>query len=534
MDKRPNFFYIITDQHRADHLGCYGNTVIKTPHIDSLAACGTRFERFYTATPICMPNRATFMTGRMPSLHGARHNGIPLSMTATTFVDIMAAAGYDTALIGKCHLQSISGSVPTIGMPTRDPNKIQAPEHLREADRSRLTAGRYDQELRSTWNDDPDFELSLPYYGFNHVELAVGHGDQVVGHYSRWLQARGGDAGTLCGAKNQLPGNPYTAPQAWRTRVPEELYPTSYVAERAIAYLERRKLAADEPFFLQCSFPDPHHPFTPPGKYWDMYPPEEIPLPPSFNTGERRLPPHLQQLYSEREQGKANRDGQRAIAITETEARQAIALTYGMITMIDDAVGRILERLATLGLADNTVVIFNADHGDFMGDHQLLLKGALHYQGLVRVPFIWADPTAKRCGVVNSGLCGTLDLARTILDRAALEGYNGMQGRSLLKAVEGDATGHDAVVIEEHQRRGYMGLQNNFRARSLITDNHRLTLYEGADWGELYNLRIDPGEIRNLWNEPEAQNTRHELTEKLARKMMELTDTSPLAMHHGP
>jgi arylsulfatase A-like enzyme len=265
-----------------------------------------------------------------------------------------------------------------------------------------------------------------------------------------------------------------------------------------------------------------------------MYAPEEILLPPSFNAGERRLPPHLQQLYSEREQGKANRDGQRVIAVSETEARQAIALTYGMITMIDDAVGRILERLAALGLDDNTVVIFNADHGDFMGDHQLLLKGALHYQGLVRVPFVWADPAAKRRGVVNRGLCGTLDLARTILDRAGLEGHNGMQGRSLVEAVEGGVTGHDAVIVEEHQRRGYMGFKNNFRARSLITEDHRLTLYEDTDWGELYNLSIDPEEVRNLWHEPAAQHARHELTENLARKMMELTDTSPLATHHGP
>jgi hypothetical protein len=211
MDKKPNFLFIITDQHRADHLGCYGNSVVNTPHIDALAARGTRFDRFYTATPICMPNRATLMTGRMPSLHGSRHNGIPLSMNATTFVDIMRAAGYDTALIGKCHLQSMSGGLPTIGMPEPDLNKVQPPEHLREADRSWLTHGRYDQELRSTWNNDPGFELTLPYYGFSHVDLAVGHGDEVVGHYARWLKARRSDADLLRGRKNQLPGNDYVA-----------------------------------------------------------------------------------------------------------------------------------------------------------------------------------------------------------------------------------------------------------------------------------------------------------------------------------
>jgi arylsulfatase A-like enzyme len=534
MDKRPNFLFIITDQHRADHLGCYGNAIIKTPHIDSLAAQGTRFDRFYTATPICMPNRATLMTGRMPSLHGARHNGIPLSLHATTFVDVMRAAGYETALIGKCHLQSISERPPIIGMPEPDSQKIPPPPHLREADRTWLSHGRYDQELRSTWNNDPDFELILPYYGFSHVELAVGHGDEVVGHYARWLQARRSDSDSLRGRKNQLPENNYVAPQAWRTRLPEDLYPTSYIAERTIGYLEERARVRDQPFFLQCSFPDPHHPFTPPGRYWDMYNPRDIPLPPSFNPGERRLPPHLRQLYNERERGTANRDGQRGFAVTERETREAIALTYGMITMIDDAVGRILERLGSLGLRNHTIVIFTADHGDFMGDHQLLLKAALHYQGLVRVPFIWSEPAGPKQGIASASLCGTLDLARTILDRAALAAPNGMQGKSLLPALVGNETGHDGLVIEEHQRRGYMGLQNNFRARSLITAKHRLSLYEGVSWGELYDFDADPHEIRNLWDEPNAAKTRRELTEQLARKMMELSDTSPLAMHHGP
>ncbi len=214
--------------------------------------------------------------------------------------------------------------------------------------------------------------------------------------------------------------------------------------------------------------------------------------------------------------------------------REATALTYGMITMIDDAVGSILGWLKTLRLDHDTVVIFTSDHGDFMGDHQLLLKGALHYRGLVRVPFIWRDPSVEDGGLVNSGLCGTLDIASTILDRAGLAGHNGMQGNSLLPAANGDETGHDALVIEEHQRRGYMGFKNNFRARSLITNKYRLTIYQGADWGELYDYAEDPHEINNLWNEARAERVRHDLTEQLARKLMELADSSPLATHHGP
>jgi len=118
---RPNFLFFITDQHRADYLGCYGHPLLRTPHIDSIAARGTRFERFYVATPVCMPNRATLMTGRMPSLHGVRSNGIPLSLAANTFVDALRASGYATALVGKSHLQNFTGQPPILTRPPPRP-----------------------------------------------------------------------------------------------------------------------------------------------------------------------------------------------------------------------------------------------------------------------------------------------------------------------------------------------------------------------------------------------------------------------------
>ena len=116
---RPNFLFFITDQHRADYLGCYGHPVLKTPHIDSIAARGIRFEPFYVATPVCMPNRATLMTGRMPSVHGARSNGLPLSLRANTFVDSLRASGYTTALVGKSHLQNFTGQPAILKRPPR-------------------------------------------------------------------------------------------------------------------------------------------------------------------------------------------------------------------------------------------------------------------------------------------------------------------------------------------------------------------------------------------------------------------------------
>ena len=353
----------------------------------------------------------------------------------------------------------------------------------------------------------------------------------MTGHYGRWLEQRHPGSDRLRGLDNQLPGNEYSVPQAWRTAIPEDLYPTAYVAERTCAWLDDHvSKGHDAPFFIQCSFPDPHHPFTPPGKYWDMYGPDDMALPASFHSN-KALPRHVAAIHAERDGGTANRGGQRAIGVSAREALEAAALSCGQIAMIDDRIGQILAKLESLGLGGDTVVIFTTDHGDFMGDHQLLLKAALHYQGLVRVPFIWADPHAQDGGRVRDDLCGTLDIAATVLGRAGLVPHNGNQGRSLL--VPGDAD--RPVVIEEHQRRGYMGFNHGFRARTLMARRYRLTVYDDANgFGELYDLEDDPAEQVNLFEDAAHQDLRHDLTEQLLHRLIGLTETSPLATHHGP
>ena len=151
MATRPNFLFLITDQHRFDYLGCYGHPVLKTPHIDSIAARGTRFERFYVATPVCMPNRATLMTGRMPSVHGVRSNGMPLSLQSNTFVDALRAAGYATALVGKSHLQNFS-DIPAVlkRPPPRTGDQVLDPSFA-EAKKPLASDGPYDQEHPKRW-----------------------------------------------------------------------------------------------------------------------------------------------------------------------------------------------------------------------------------------------------------------------------------------------------------------------------------------------------------------------------------------------
>ena len=254
--KRPSFILYITDQHRADYLGCYGHPLLKTPHIDALAGQGVAFDRFYVASPVCMPNRASLMTGRMPANHGVRMNGIPLSQRNVTFVELLRDAGYKTALIGKSHLQTFSGKPPLQKIPDPRPGYQRAAGPLREDVRHALQPQIYATEDPDFWSG-PQPAVPSPFFGFDHVELVTGHGDGVGGDYTAWLRERAPDAAALIGAENQLPHD-YVCPQAIRTAVPEELYSTTYIAERAEAWLADQ-VDDDRPFFLMVSWPDPHH-----------------------------------------------------------------------------------------------------------------------------------------------------------------------------------------------------------------------------------------------------------------------------------
>lgn len=514
MSRRPNFILFITDQHRADHLGCYGNAVVDTPNIDTIAAHGTRFDRFYVANPVCMPNRASLMTGRMPSAHGVRHNGIPLARDHVTFVELLAAAGYDTALIGKSHLQNFTGKPARYGYAAPE-GLTPPPEALQDARKRRRAGPAYEAENQTRWKG-----VSTPYYGFGHAEVCTGHGDEVGGDYLDWLREKGGDPDKLVGPRNALPDNTRVAPQAWRTAVPEDLYPTRYVAERACHYLAARK-DTDAPFFLQVSFPDPHHPFTPPGRFWDMYDPAAMALPENFNAGGDLLPVrHLREALAA---GTAVRDlPTQGFAVSEAEARTSIALTYGMITMVDEAVGRVRRALADAGLAEETVVMFTSDHGDYMGAYGLMTKYRLHVQGLIRVPFIWTEPQGTG-GESRNDLATAIDIAPTVLARAGLAPFNGCQGRDLLSSAA-----PAAVLVEEDAVTPMFGESVPARVRTLVTDRWRLSFHQGPDWWELYDLAEDPFETTNLWNDEGARAAARPLVEEMVARLVALQDVSPL------
>src|SRR6266487_1911603 len=459
MSERPNFILFVTDQHRADFLGCYGHPVLRTPHIDSIAANGTMFGRFYVASPVCMPNRASLMTGRMPSVHGVRSNGIPLSMQAVTFVELLRDAGYRTALIGKSHLQNFSAWPPIVKRPPPRADYREPSADLVQALRNDLNNATYEQETPEYWADK-NARVQTPFYGFDQVSLVRAHGDDGGGDYERWLAER--DPKALPGPKNSLPHS-YAVPQAYRTAIPPALYPTAFIGERAQAFL--RDTEADRPFFLMVSFPDPHHPFNPSGKYWDMYKPEQFAVPEAFKRNDWEPPPLVRNIIAERETGRANLNGMSTISVSTREAQKAQALTCGMIACIDDAIGGVLRTLDQTGRRPGTVVMFTSDHGDHLGDHRLMLKGAEQYQSIVRVPFIWSDPQATDYPAVADALASTLDISTTVLDRARIEPFTGIQGRSLLPLLHGATALRESVFIECVPRH-WMGRALRSRSRS--------------------------------------------------------------------
>lgn len=502
MSERMNVLFIITDQQRADHLGCAGNPDLKTPNLDKLASESVRFTSAFCANPTCMPNRASILTGLYPNMHGVRSNGINLPLNVPTINDTLKKNGYHTISIGKIHLQCQS----------------------RQFVKSSTTSA----EAVSLWLSDkyrPKMKenLTKPYYGFDEVDMVVGHGDLCTGHYFDWLEEKGPQY--IAPIKEKFKS--FYNLTYYETILPEELYPTTYMTEKTISFLERYSQGnyGNKPFFLHCSIPDPHHPVCPPGKYKDMYKPIEIELPPSFEDA-KNLENH--EFLGQFIKNPVFRAALLRVS-TEQEVRDFIALTYGSIAMIDDGVGQILASLEKLGLAENTMVIYTSDHGDLMGDHGMILKGPCPYKGILNVPLLWKVPGLTKPGVSES-LASSIDIPKTILSLLGIRKRTyppDMQGIDLTSVLKDPSTKvRDCCLIEEDEEfpLGRKGIK--VRLRHLVTDEYKLTLYENLrGYGDLYSRKNDPEEMNNLWNS--HKELRYELVEQLFHENLKAQSRYP-------
>lgn len=483
--KNMNILFIISDQHRADHMGCAGNPDIKTPNLDRLASEGMRFRSAYCANPMCMPNRSSILTGTYPNVHGCRSNGINLPEDVETFVETLRKKNYRTHAIGKMHLNYY----------------IRAP---RKKYHSWEDITKWMQEKTAA---DVKANFPSPYYGFEKVLLASGHADICAGHFlDDWLVHRFPDAKEIIRKKfleffNIL---------SYEADLPVELYPSTYIQEKAIEFLENHSKGenGDKPFFLFCSFPDPHHPVAPPGKYKTMYKPGEIKIPATAKCiGDLKdheyLGPWMESALFE---------GALVRVSYEEEIREFLSLTYGAVSLIDHAIGQILNKLEELGLAKDTIVVYTSDHGDLGGDHGMIYKGPTPFDGVLRVPLIIKVPGFKP-GITDS-LASSIDISKTLLNLVGVrKGRHSpeIQGYDLTPILE-DATKkvRDHCFIEEDEELGKM----NVRLRHLVTETHKLTTYASKEnFGDIYDRVNDPDETLNLWHEDK------DLRLKLIQKM---------------
>ncbi|KEA64131.1 Choline-sulfatase [Marinobacterium lacunae] len=433
----------------------------------------------------------------------------------------MKDGGYKTAAIGKSHLQPFSSNAAPLAKTVAEQFNERIPQAWKDDFRP------YIQEEPGRYEQGEVYDFPTPYYGFDHVDMVTSHGDICGGHYLQWLRQQSEHWQEYRDPDVQFEHS-YTCPQARRTTMPEALYPTRYIEDRAVEWIAQQA-QSEQPFFLFISFPDPHHPFNPPGQYWDRYTPDQFRLdvtPDDFDI--QPLP--LEYAQDRLSQGLPPKTPQDAFAATDTQVREAMALTGGMIDMIDEAVGRITDALKAAGLDDDTVIIFTSDHGDYLGDAGLLLKGPWIRKSIHRVPFIWRDANTGRGRTQLLG--SAVDIAPTILSRAGIKPYFGMQGRNLL-ADYAQGSGREQLLIEHNDNVPRMGLTHASRSRTIYSTRWRLTLYPGESWGELYDLERDPRETCNRWFDADYAQLKADLMERLAVEVIGTMDECPVAIRRA-
>jgi len=487
MADRPNIVILCTDQQRADSLGCYGNTLARTPHVDRLARRGLRFDNHLTPNQICCPSRGTMITGLYPRHHGMTTNGRTIHDSLPTLPGLLSEAGYDTHAVGKLHLQPIMAD-----------EALRFPESV------------------PFWQAGHGEGWAGPYFGYRTVDFMIGESLLATqgGHHATWLREHHPDVIPLYQPGAALDGPLADLDEAWTSGVPDDLHYNTWIADRALDFLER----AEPPFMLFVSTPDPHHPFSPPRPWADLFDAAAMPAP-DLTAGELDLMPDYVRAHMDADwiDNAAPAIEQGGMTMTDRIAPEslarAIALTRGMEAQIDHQFGRVLTALENKGLDDETIIVFTSDHGEFLGNHGLLHKGPPPYLDLNRVSFVMAGPYIPE-GEATLAPSSHLDIMPTLLDLCGVgDGGCRQDGESLRPALEGRGLERQARYLEFHPR-----IDGRVYNHSIVTEAWRLTLYPDGEegWGELFDLKDDPGEHRNLYNDPDHRPIRDRLARRLA------------------
>ncbi len=517
---RPNIIFLLSDDHAWDVMGHRGDPVAKTPHLDQMASDGVSFLNVHHASPICLPSRAAILSGRHESANMVGFNNpYNLSFSVKEFGEafpaVLRASGYYTGYIGKYHF--------TV------------------KDKKAYKGTRAKQLKVIDGVPQPEYE-----------------GDQLSSFFDVWRGVPG---------QGKYWNEGYYGTQKGK-------HSSQVRADQAIAFLHEAK-ARKEPFFLTVGFKAPHGPWrekeTVDPRFYEWYRDIQMPvrnnmtwtdfekLPASVKAGYRgsgfNRAGKVSQLYSERNRAQAKgqvipleRLGKINDAKPDAKSdafdlyghtffrdeavfQETMRIYYSLVSGMDHAIGRIRAELESLGIADNTVVVYMSDNGSFLGARMLSGKELLYAES-ARSPLIVVDPRLPqhRAGATSKTLLSAIDLAPTMLELADAKIPSSMQGQSIVPALlDPAAVLHQAVFIENF----YTGMgwgsspenkkikkeMGNFQSRAVVTDRYKYIRYDNTKpvIEELFDLKADPGESSNVAANPELKKVLELMREHMRR-----------------
>ena len=467
--KRPNIIFIMTDDHASHALSCYGSKINKTPNLDRIAKEGMLFKNSFCTNSICAPCRAVILTSKYSHLNGVIDNRKKFDGSQQTFPKLLQKVGYQTAMIGKWHLKT-----------------------------------------------DPT--------GFDYWNVLPGQGT----YYNPAMKEMGQQ-------------KKYTG------------YSTDIITDHCLKWLKERK--ADKPFCLMYQHKAPHRAWEPGPKYLNMYDDVTIEEPDNLfddysNRGRaakeqdmsiektmtkrdlklvppRNLTPEQKKLwdaaYNPKNEAfeKANLQGK---DLVRWKYQRYIKDYLRCIASVDDNVGRLLDYLDDSGLAKNTIVFYTADQGFYLGDHGWFDKRFMYEESL-RMPLLVRYPKEIKPGSVNKDIVLNLDFGPTFLDFAGVAKPEDMQGRSIRRILH-RKTPKDWRKSMYYRYYEYPAVHSVKRHYGVRTQRYKLIhFYHDIDEWELYDLKKDPREMKNVFNDPAYAGIIKKLKAELQRLQKKYKDT---------
>ena len=448
---KPNIIFISAEQQRGDTVHYTGADFMITPNMDRLAAESVVFGRAFSCASTCIASRAAFYTGLYP--HNTGMYCFYRSSGQLHWLNRLTDAGYHCTSIGKTHLPHM-GYEESIA---EQGNKY----------------ARYREDNPSEWQQAV---LSAGY------ELPLNLHKTLPDYYDR-----------LC---------------AVDCPVPEELHPDFFVTSKALEWLDRQN--NQQPFYLHIGLLSPHDLYDPPKRFVDMYDDNDIPMP---DVSAEELDGIPDELFAAGRQNEL-RDyttNLRPSHATPENIRRLRKHYFASVTMIDEKIGEILDKLKEKGLYENSIIIFTSDHGDNLFDHGLFYKGEL-FDTITHIPLMIKSPDGMNPGQIRSDLVSHLDVAQYILDKAGVPADD-LDGISLVPVVEeGVPHTRKRVFAEE----GASGLRPEPDLIAMMrTDDFKLIHFVGSENGQLFDLQVDPLEKKNLWNNSDYSDIQSQLTREM-------------------